>query len=566
MSLANWRIIHKLFLLIGVLSLVTIIVAIAGVTGITQMGDATDRVQQTGDEALLGSRINQNVVALNRAEYQMAVDPQQAEAALKVIAEQRDQLIERLSTLRLTANKDQLRLLDGLERELKAYLPELEDTIATVRRNAARVTLSEAQKEIRDSVTESRELANRLQQAAREYFNYSNDRSGEIAKEAADLAHTTRLTMLTVAIVGVLGGIVIGWLVATLTITRPIGKSVESLNQLAAGDLTAEVHGLGRKDEIGHVAAGLQIFKDNLIRARQVEQEAKEAEVRAAQERRATMLKLADEFEGSVKGVVESVTSSAVELQSSAQSMTAIATQTNQQAGAVAAATEQAAANVQTVASATEELGSSIQEIARQVSESSQISKEAEREATQTNQTVASLAETAQRIGMVVQLISDIASQTNLLALNATIEAARAGEAGKGFAVVASEVKSLANQTAKATEEIGAQIAAVQSQTAAAVTAIGAISGTVTRLSEIAGSIASAVEEQSAATREIGRNVQQAAEGTAEVSSNITGVSSAAGEAGSAASQVLAAAGTLSQEANHLQREVGRFITRVRQG
>ncbi|WP_029010948.1 methyl-accepting chemotaxis protein, partial [Azospirillum halopraeferens] len=220
--------------------------------------------------------------------------------------------------------------------------------------------------------------------------------------------------------------------------------------------------------------------------------------------------------------------------------------------------------NVQTVAAASEELGSSITEISRRVSESARISRDAQGAAERTNTTVEGLATAAQRIGDVVSLIQNIAGQTNLLALNATIEAARAGEAGKGFAVVASEVKALANQTARATEDIAAQIAEIQAQTGGAVTAIRDIGKTISDVNEIAGTIAAAVEEQAAATQEIGRNVQQAACGTQEVSDNITGVSTAAREAGTAAAEVLSAANRLSQEAGTLRTEVDGFIARVR--
>ncbi len=564
MKISNWRILYKLFLLIGVLSAVTLIVSAMGMVGIGTLSSATDEIELAGSESMLGARLNQNVIALSKAEFRMATDPSQAKEGERIINEQRAQLNERLATLKKTADAEQEQLLRTVQKKLDAYWPELQDTVETVRANADKVQLSQAQQIIRDSALASEKFALEAQAAVRALADYSNAKAERISKEASALAVSTRRIMLTVAVLGILGGCVIGWAIASLTITRPLGRSVDNLRRLAAGDLAVDIFGADRKDEIGDIASGLQVFRDSMRRTREMEEEAKAAETRAAAERRAAMLKLADEFEASVKGVVVSVTSSANELQASAQSMSAVAEQTNRQAAAVAAATEQASSNVQTVASATEELGSSIQEISRQVAESSSISQNAVSEALRTNDTVGALANSAQRIGAVVELIQSIAGQTNLLALNATIEAARAGEAGKGFAVVASEVKSLANQTAKATEEISAQIAEVQNQTTLAVAAIRSIGETITRVNEIASSIASAVEEQTAATQEIGRNVQQAAAGTQEVSSNIVGVSNAAGEAGSASTQVLGAASTLSKEAATLEREVDNFISRIR--
>ena len=275
-------------------------------------------------------------------------------------------------------------------------------------------------------------------------------------------------------------------------------------------------------------------------------------------------VKLADDFEANVVSVVEAVKSSATELQSSSESMASTAEETQSQATAVASASEQATSNVQTVASAAEEMAKSIEEIGRQVEQSSNIAARAVEEANNTNTTVESLAEAAQKIGEVVELISDIASQTNLLALNATIEAARAGDAGKGFAVVASEVKSLANQTAKATEDIAAQIKGMQEATGGTVESIKGISATIGEISEIASAIASAVEEQSAATKEISRNVQEAATGTQEVTSNITSVNEAAQESGKSAAEVLSASGELAKQGEVLGEEVNKFLEAVR--
>ncbi len=275
-------------------------------------------------------------------------------------------------------------------------------------------------------------------------------------------------------------------------------------------------------------------------------------------------MQIADDFETKVKGVVEGVSSAATELQSSAEAMSATAEETLRQSTAVAAGAEEASANVQTVATATEELTASVAEIGQRVQQASQIAAKAVTDAQRTDAIVQGLAHAAEKIGAVVSLISDIASQTNLLALNATIEAARAGEAGKGFAVVAAEVKTLANQTSKATEDITGQIDAIQSATSEAVTAIKSIAKTIVEVNEISTAIASAVEQQGAATREIAQNVQQASTGTADVSRNIAGVSEAAGEAGRSSTQVLAAAGELSQQAEALRSEVDTFLRSVR--
>lgn len=347
-------------------------------------------------------------------------------------------------------------------------------------------------------------------------------------------------------------------------VSRPIAAMTETMRRLAGGDMSVEISGSDRKDEIGNMASAVVVFKNNAVEAETMRARQAETEKFAAEQRKREMHQLADAFENAVGEIVETVSSASTELEASASTLTATATRAQQQTTIVAAASEEASANVQSVASATEELSSSVNEISRQVQESARMASEAVDQARATNDRVGELSRAAGRIGDVVELINTIAGQTNLLALNATIEAARAGDAGRGFAVVATEVKALAEQTAKATGEIGQQIAGIQEATEQSVSAIREISGTIERLSEISSTIAAAVEEQGAATQEISRNVQQASHGTHEVSSNITDVQRGASETGTASSQVLSAAQSLSQDSNRLKLEVGKFLDSVR--
>ncbi len=385
----------------------------------------------------------------------------------------------------------------------------------------------------------------------------------QIAADAAGAVHASVTTMLTLSVAALVLGLLAAYAIAK-GITGPVGAMTAAMKRLAGGDLGTEVPAKANKDELGTMAQAVQVFKDNAIRVKALEDAQAALEAKAAAEKKAAMAALADRFEAEVGTVVAGVSHAAEQLQASAGAMSATAEETSRQATAVAAASEQASSNVQTVASAAEELSSSITEISRQVAESSRITAQAVEDVRHTGETVETLALAAQKIGDVVKLISSIASQTNLLALNATIEAARAGDAGKGFAVVASEVKNLASQTAKATDEIGGQIAEIQTATGASVEAMRAIGQTIAKMNEIATGIASAVEEQGAATQEIARNVQQAAAGTNEVSSNIAGVTQAASETGTSASQVKDAASTLGTQSSDLRRSVAGFLTEVR--
>jgi methyl-accepting chemotaxis protein len=353
-----------------------------------------------------------------------------------------------------------------------------------------------------------------------------------------------------------------GWSII-VTVSRPITAMTAAMRRLAERDMGVDIAGLGRGDEIGAMAAAVQVFKDNMMKADELAA-AQESERRMKEQRAQEIEQLTGQFEGKVAQLVGALSSAATEMEATAQSMSATAEETNQQSVAVAAAAEQASANVQTVATAAEELSSSISEIGRQVAQSAKIADQAVADAQRTDATVRALADGAQKIGDVVTLIQDIAGQTNLLALNATIEAARAGEAGKGFAVVASEVKNLATQTGKATGEIAAQIAQIQTATQDAVGAIQGIGAIIGEISQIATTIASAIEEQGAATQEIARNVQQAAQGTQEVTSNISGVKQSAAATGGAATQVLGAAGQLSEQSAALSGEVDTFLAGVR--
>jgi len=383
----------------------------------------------------------------------------------------------------------------------------------------------------------------------------------------------SRKELMSIVIALAIGGIIaaavavvgVRWLLGRM-ITQPVGGLITVMQRLAAGDTAVEVSGGEREDEIGAIARSVATFKLQAVDKLRIEAAAKTAELRAEQERCAALGRMADAFEANVLAVVNSVGAESTQLEGSAQTMSSLTTQVLAQADSVAAASHQAAANVQTVAAATEQLSASVHEIGRQVGQAAEVSRTAVDEARDTNAIVRGLTDAAGRIGEIIGLITDIASQTNLLALNATIEAARAGEAGKGFAVVAGEVKNLANQTARATEEITRQIGAVQSETERAAGAIEHVGQTIARIDEIAATIAAAVEQQNSATREIARNVAEAARGTQEVSANIAGVRHATDEAGGSAAGVLDAARRLNGNSGRLDGAVAEFLRRVRSG
>ncbi|HVJ54376.1 MAG TPA: HAMP domain-containing methyl-accepting chemotaxis protein [Aliidongia sp.] len=373
--------------------------------------------------------------------------------------------------------------------------------------------------------------------------------------------------VLSSGMIASIGGVLLGIVLAALvsvSITALIKRITKVMSALADGQLTIEIPDIGRRDQIGDMARAVEVFKGNAIRIKEVESEQVQIAERTELERKAALAEMAARLESTVKSIADSVKQSAMLMHDSASTMTDAAERTKTRSSAVAAASEEASVNVQTVASAAEELTASISEIGRQAQSSTTIAARAASQASDTNTTMDSLSRAADRIGEVVKLINDIASQTNLLALNATIEAARAGDAGKGFAVVASEVKSLAGQTARATEEIAAQISAIQNETKQAANAIKGIAGVISEINEIASSTAAAVEQQSGATAEIARNVQQAAVGTDEVSSNISGVLEAAAETGQHAKVALDNSDRLSHQAGSLEQAVQSFLDGIR--
>jgi methyl-accepting chemotaxis protein len=383
------------------------------------------------------------------------------------------------------------------------------------------------------------------------------------AESDATVAQTERLILMLAA-----GGFLLGGVLAVLLgkgISRPMIEMCKAMRKLASGNFEIVLPGLGRKDELGEMAAAVEEFKVQAIAKAERDAAAQDAQNRASSAaRRTELIRFADEFEAAVGSIVSNVSASAVQLEEAAGTLTRTADTTQSLSTQVAGASEEASSNMQSVATATEELSASVDEIGRRVRDSNRIAEAAVLQAQQTDDRIGKLSRAAQEIGDVVKLITAIAEQTNLLALNATIEAARAGEAGRGFAVVAAEVKSLASQTAKATDEISSHISGMQGATQESVAAIKEIGGTIAQISTIASAIASAVEQQSGATQEIARNVQSVAQGTHQAAANIMKVNRGASETGAASGEVLNSAKTLSSESLRLREELQRFMGNIR--
>ena len=400
---------------------------------------------------------------------------------------------------------------------------------------------------------------------------------GSSAMKAALLSDQQRLEAESNAIIGETerllvtlagGGFLLGAVLALLLgkgISRPMTAMCQAMRELAGGRFDVVLPGLGRNDELGEMAAAVEEFKVQAVAKAERDAAAQDAHNKASSAaRRSELIRFADEFEAAVGAIVSNVSASAVQLESAAGTLTRTADTTQSLSNQVAGASEEASQNMQSVASATEQLSASVDEIGKRVRESNRIAEAAVLQAEQTDGRIGKLSRAAQQIGDVVKLITAIAEQTNLLALNATIEAARAGEAGRGFAVVASEVKSLASQTARATDEISSHISGMQGATQELVAAIKEIGGTIGQISEIASSIATAVEQQGSATQEIARSVQSVAQGTRQAAANIMQVNRGATETGSASEDVLNSARSLSSESKRLRAELDRFMANIR--
>jgi len=554
--LSNWSVRNRTGAAFGVLLLLLMIL---GVCSYLQMGRLQSNVRDMGENWLPSVRaLSQMEYFLARArgallgEVLQSKTPTELDEGAKRLGGYFDKYeeVRRNYAAQLIASPDERKLFDAVQPLLADYRAEGDKVIALMRQNNVAAAADTAIR-ARDKFA--------LMIAAQDKVIDFNNQGSMAAMQAAHATFTNAKIIVGIAISAALVIGILSYLMVVRTVCTPILTLRERMGLLAADDLSVEIPDCDRQDEIGAMARAVEVFKRNGIERREM-QEREKAEIAQREERARRRDAATASFNREVAGIMQTVTAASSELEGTAASLSSTAEEGARQAQAVAAGAEEANANVSTVAAATEELSASISEISHQMVEARTVAGHANDESRRANERIQGLVESAQKIGEVVRLIQDIASQTNLLALNATIEAARAGDAGKGFAVVANEVKTLASQTAKATEEITGQVQAVQSSTQEAVQAIAGIGNTISRIHEISATIAAAVEEQGAATNEIARNVALASAGTSEVSNNIVSVHEVARETGESATHVLHATGELNIQSSRLKSVIESFL------
>ncbi|MAM74690.1 methyl-accepting chemotaxis protein [uncultured Tistrella sp.] len=563
-AISNLKISRKILMIIAVMAVVSIVITLVAQSGMRDLIGATQALKEASLNVRDAARSNQSVIAMNRAEYQIAADARAFDTSKEEALAAKTRFESLIAATKERATPEELALIRRIEEQSKVYYSELDGTFRVATQAGDR-TLSAAQAAVVDEVNNSGVASVELRNRVSALTDATVQRADQTYQIAEDLGRRTTMILIGIAAAGVVLGVALGLLISSRGIVRPLMGTVKGLEGLAAGDLAVEVHGTERRDEVGDIARTMLVFKQNAIERKQLA-DAEAAAAAAKVQRAEHITGVIRSFDRDVADLLGIMQQSAQELEATAQLLSAGSEETSRQAATVSAAAEQASVNVQTVAAATEELTSTVAEVARQMEEARMVATDASGEADRAKGFVNDLTQAGRAISSVITLISEIAAQTNLLALNATIEAARAGDAGKGFAVVASEVKSLANQTARATDEIRSQVDGMQGSIDKAVGAITRIATVIYRLNDMATTVAAAVQEQSAATAEIGRNANEAALGTTHVTDNITGVSSAAETTADGSTKVLRAAREVSERSIRLRGTVDGFLREVAAG
>jgi methyl-accepting chemotaxis protein len=558
-KLTNFRIGTKIYTIVGLLSVVSIIIAVLALLALTNYNLRVGEMQNASQRSFIGEQINSMIYAVvmdSRGVY-MARDAAEAEKFGKPLLKNLHEVKELIAAWRELLPQMRKNETDKASANIEKFI---EFRTETVRRGIA--SGGPAAREYGDN-DENRANRQALNKEIEALATSTNAEIATLKSELDAFYRSKMLQLIALAVVGVAVSVSLSMVTVIRFIARPIASLTRVMRKLAEGESDVVVPDTQRGDELGEMSRAVLVFQEGMKREQELEQ-SRRIEEETKDRRRRALETLIGAFGNEIDKVVRAVGGSAQEVKGTAEKLSVTVEETSLITGKVANAADEASGNVQTVAAASEELHASIDEISRQVTRSAQIAQKAVSETAATDTSVGALSAAGQKIGEVVQLIQNIASQTNLLALNATIEAARAGDAGRGFAVVASEVKSLATQTAKATEEIAEQVSAIQSATDSVVAAFRSTGTTISEMNEIAAAISSAIEEQGAATREIAGNIQQAASGTDQVSNNIATVQMATSGNGETATLMLSLAVTLSSEAETLRHRVDEFVVAVR--